>query len=750
MTTGVDLVKLQLLIADGGRLDDSPPPPTGHAVAVYAAGRRRRTTLPPHGRRNRVAAPTGWPRRTRRPERRRGRRRHLTGAARHRHSDRLGSRPDEAVVRLARALAETVVVVEGGATNRGAADRPVARRSRRAQACRAVRAAATRSARLVVAAIDGYDSELMGAHASFFAWGRRGRPQATNDISRRIELQHHGGRYVLDVSRTGPTTLPRSAWRHPRRRRSPPHEPVRESDDQSTDVSFRVVSSTTGTHHDVEIDGAAHHFVRDDGSLVRAPMPGVVVSVSRGARRPARCRRRGGRCRDHEARDDCHRHHRRSSAPGARRSTNVHVPAGAILVRLVPDADAPTTPSTELQPVSRRSRPPKDTLAERCDANLLTLSNLLLGYDVHPADVLVPPSTIKPTSASLWRPTRTFLRREIALVTLFADLRVLFRSRHDEHETRSARYAARRSTSSPTFARSTPSAKVCPTGSWPTSGGRCRALRRAIARARPERCRTRCSGSSSRNSGSTRKFRSSSPCSSVGCTLQRPTTRRRHALRACLGHLIAATVHRHPVIADLAREVRFHRFDEPVLANAQRAAVCGDGAAPRSARRCRRPRTRGADHIDALVELPAAVRPGPARTDVGSGRRRAGGGAGGHDSPLLPHAGTRRPRGSRRQRAPDAARYLRRRGTAARVHVLTTTGSIDELDADARRRGGRRRKELGRPTRQSCRPLRVVHRTTRRPPTSSPKPVASSSTHRRSAERASGRRRRCRESAQSG
>ena len=81
---------------------------------------------------------------------------------------------------------------------------------------------------LLVAAIDCYDSELMGAHASFFAWGRRGRPQAASNRSRRVELRHRGSRYALDVSRIGPDPLPRAPRRRPRRRRPPPHGPVRE------------------------------------------------------------------------------------------------------------------------------------------------------------------------------------------------------------------------------------------------------------------------------------------------------------------------------------------------------------------------------------------------------------------------------------------------------------------------------------------------------------------------------------------
>ena len=188
-----------------------------------------------------------------------------------------------------------------------------------------------------------------------------------------------------------------------------------------------MVSSTTGTHHDVEIDGTAHHFVSDDGSIVRAPMPGVVVSVCVAPGDQVDVGDRGGRRREHEARDRrCRRNAGRVRQVLV--SANVQVPAGAILVRLDEDATVPTVSGTRSGCPPCRGR--AGTPAERCDANLLTLSNLLIGYDVDPADALAAAEDEADVHLALGADPDV-LRREIDLVTLFADLRVLFRNRHD-------------------------------------------------------------------------------------------------------------------------------------------------------------------------------------------------------------------------------------------------------------------------------------------------------------------------------
>ena len=117
--TGLDLVKLQLHVAAGGRLEGAPPPANGHAVeARLNAEDPALGFLPAPGRVALLRLPTG------------PRVRVDTGVA---EGDAIpaefdstiakliawGRDRDEALARLRCAVAETVVVVEGGTTNQG-------------------------------------------------------------------------------------------------------------------------------------------------------------------------------------------------------------------------------------------------------------------------------------------------------------------------------------------------------------------------------------------------------------------------------------------------------------------------------------------------------------------------------------------------------------------------------------------------------------------------------------------------------
>src|SRR5262245_2162170 len=117
--TGLDLVKLQLHIAQGGRLEGEPPAPAGHAIeARLNAEDPALGFLPAPGRIALLRLPTGPGVRV------------DTGVA---EGDVIpaefdsmiakiiawGHDRDEALARLHRALADTMVVVDGGTTNQG-------------------------------------------------------------------------------------------------------------------------------------------------------------------------------------------------------------------------------------------------------------------------------------------------------------------------------------------------------------------------------------------------------------------------------------------------------------------------------------------------------------------------------------------------------------------------------------------------------------------------------------------------------
>ncbi|HSB85078.1 MAG TPA: biotin/lipoyl-containing protein, partial [Ilumatobacteraceae bacterium] len=602
MTTGVDLVKLQLKIADGGSLDNEPPTDrAGHAITAHVRAEDAEQHLQLESGKVAVLRLPGGP----------GVRIDRTVAegdnlTRQTHGAIItltawGRDRDEAVVRLRRALDETVVVVEGGTTNRRFLLGQLSATS--GDPARASSAAPDAVPGLLMAAIDRYDTELMSAHASFFASSRRGRPQAAGDLSRRVELRHHGCRYVLDVSRTGPIRY--------RVRLGGTHTDVDlrrvgrfESRMVVAGREHRVVSTTTGTHHDIEVDGAAHLYVADDGSVVRSPMPGVVVSVCVA---PGDVLEAG----DTVAVVESMKLETVVRVPTAGRvnqvpvSANVHVPAGAILVRLEADADSPIAATTALQLPAPVHSPPGGPSA-RCEVNLFTLSNLILGYDVEPADARAAVDDWSDVCFSLGADSDV-VRREILLVTLFADLRMLFRSQHDEgdHEVRV------RSPQEHFFAylRSLDASREGLPRQFVTD------LRRALAHYGVRSLERRPALQDALYWIFQSQQRVATQLPAIVAVLERwlhavepvaGTTG--DALRECLDHLIAATMHRYPVIADLARDVQFHQFDEPVLARArlvelaameQHLTALGDD--PGGAAR--------AEHIRALVDCPLPLAP---------------------------------------------------------------------------------------------------------------------------------------------
>ena len=609
MTTGIDLVKLQLHVADGGRLDESPTVATGHAITVHVRAEDADRHMPlAQGTVALLRLPGGPGVRVDRS---------VTegdSLTHHGHGAIItitvwGRDRDEAVVRLRRALNQTVVVVEGGATNRGFLLRQLSppltdsvgdESPGRPDAVLA----------LLVAAIDCYDIELMAAHVNFYSWSRRGRPQTAGDMSRRVELRHRGGRFVLDVSRTGPLRYRvrlGDGYADIDLRRMGKFESRMIVDGRE----YRVVSTTTGTHHDVEVDGAAHLFVADDGSVIRSPMPGVVVSV---------CVAPGDQV---EAGDavvvvESMKLETVVTAQTAGRvrqvsaSPNVHVPAGAVLVRLEANQDAPTAAApiaaastTTLQlpgPVAR----PRSAPIERCDSNLLTLSNLLLGYDVDPADARAAVDDWADVCFSLGADSEV-VQREIRLVTLFADLRLLFRSQHDEGDDE----IRVRSPQEHFFAylRSLDAEREGLPRRFATD------LRRALAHYGVRSLERRPALQDALYWIFQSQQRVTTQLPVIVAVLERwlheiePLSETSaDALRECLGHLIAATVHGYPVIADLARDVQFHQFDEPVLERARlvelaamehHLAALGDNPAA----------TAHTEHVQSLVECPLSLAP---------------------------------------------------------------------------------------------------------------------------------------------
>src|ERR1700744_3991332 len=298
LTTGTDLVRLQLHVAGGGRLDGDKPAESGHAVeARLNAEDPDRDFAPAPGRIARLVLPAGPGIRV------------DTGVS---EGDVIpadfdsmiakiiayGHDRDEALGRLRRAMAETTVVIEGGATNKSfvldlldqpevidaSADTGWIDRVRGEGRLAAHRHSAVA---LAAAAIEAYEDEEEVSRQRLLATARGGRPQAQHDPGRPLELKLRGVGYRVRVARTGPRQFrveigadgPLAAGTA-----HPADVEVERFDAHSGRITvngarFRLTSATHGPVHLVEVDGVAHRVSRDEGGVVRSPAPALVVAT---------------------------------------------------------------------------------------------------------------------------------------------------------------------------------------------------------------------------------------------------------------------------------------------------------------------------------------------------------------------------------------------------------------------------------------------------------------------------------------
>ncbi len=289
LTTGLDLVKLQLHVAAGGRLEGQPPPTEGYAIeARLNAEDPQRGFAPAPGTIETLTLPVGPGIRV------------DTGVA---EGDVIppeydsmiakiiahGRSRGEALARLHRALSQMSVIVQGGTTNKSFLLDLLDRAEVRAGAIdtswldrltAADEHVPTHHADvgLVAAALDAGDLQAGLDRAAFLGWAGRGRPLADVDIGQQLELRFQGQSYpvelrrlsfrraeveldgvvaVVDIERLG---RGRSRLRFGERQ-------------------FTVVSSVQGSDHLIEVEGIAHRFSRDDAGIVRAQAAALIVAV---------------------------------------------------------------------------------------------------------------------------------------------------------------------------------------------------------------------------------------------------------------------------------------------------------------------------------------------------------------------------------------------------------------------------------------------------------------------------------------
>jgi acetyl/propionyl-CoA carboxylase alpha subunit/acetyl-CoA carboxylase carboxyltransferase component len=451
-TNGIDLVKLQLHVASGGKLSGERPVERGHAIeARLNAEDPDRDFAPSPGRIARLDLPAGPGIRV------------DTGVS---EGDTIpadfdsmiakiiayGRDRDEALGRLRRAMAETTVIIEGGATNKSFVldllDQPeVIDASADTGWIDRVRAEGRlvshrhSAIALAAAAIEAYEEEERVERQRLLSTAFGGRPQVQHKSGRPLDLKLRGAGYRVKVARVG-------AHRFRVGIAAAGAEPLTadvELDrfDQHTGqimvngARFRLVTHTHGPIHFVEVDGVAHRVSRDEGGVVRSPAPALVVAtpLAVGAEVEA-----GAPVLVLESMkmETVLRAPFRARLKECAVSVGSQVETGAPLLRLEPLAEegadgaasaagpATAAATVDLELPSGTSGVPA---AERLARGLQDLRSLLLGFDVDPHDEHRVLADYLAARAELTAAGQRPLAEEIELLSVFADLSELSRNK---------------------------------------------------------------------------------------------------------------------------------------------------------------------------------------------------------------------------------------------------------------------------------------------------------------------------------
>ena len=444
-TTDFDLVKAQLQVASGGRLDGGCPAEFGHAIeARLNAEDPDRDFAPAPGRIARLDLPSGPGIRV------------DTGVA---EGDTIpadfdsmiakiiafGRTRDEALGRLRRAMSETTVIIEGGATNKSfildLLDQPeVIDASADTGWIDRVRAegrlVSTKNSgiALAAAAIEGYEDEKLVERQRLLSTAHGGRPQVQHKSGRPIDLKLRGATYRVAVAQIGPRRF--------RVGIGDGHivdAQVERFDEHAGRITvngsrFRLVTATHGPIHLVEVDGVTHRVSRDEGGVVRSPAPALVVAtpLEPGAEVEA-----GAPVLVLESMkmETVLRAPFKAKLRECLVSVGSQVETGAPLLRLEPLGEPGTEGAVPAEAVDLELPPgPAELSAEaRVARGITDLRARMLGYDVDLRDERRALSDYLVARAELrHRP----LEDEVELLRVFADLSELSRNKSAGEETR--------------------------------------------------------------------------------------------------------------------------------------------------------------------------------------------------------------------------------------------------------------------------------------------------------------------------
>ena len=351
-----------------------------------------------------------------------------------------GRTRNEALGRLRRALAETTVVIDGGATNKSFVlellDHPevvgapgVAWADTgwidRERAAGGLVADAHAGVALVVAALEAYEEAASVEAERLLETAHGGRPQTQHTDGVSVDLKLRGSAHRVTAYATGPGRFTVEVDGRPAR------VEVQRLDDvhgrlRVNGVRYRIVSATHGPVHLIEVDNVMHRVSRDEGGVLRSPAPALVVAtpvavgdeVAAGA--PVVVL-------------ESMKMESVVTAPFDARVKELHVMTGsqvetmAPLVRLEPLTAETAEEAAPAAAVDLPAALPDADPSARADRLRADLSAILMGYDVTPhahplQEYLAARDEVRAAGGDV-------LTGEIALVGLFADLAALNRNR---------------------------------------------------------------------------------------------------------------------------------------------------------------------------------------------------------------------------------------------------------------------------------------------------------------------------------
>jgi acetyl/propionyl-CoA carboxylase alpha subunit/acetyl-CoA carboxylase carboxyltransferase component len=192
-----------------------------------------------------------------------------------------------AIARLRRAIERTSVVLEGCATNRSLLLALLGHPELRAGNVDERWLSGVLDAdltpppdpiALLAAAVEAYEADRRLAQQRFYLAAATGRPEQPEDVGDRIELSYRGSRYEVRVDHTGPRAY---SIRHGSNVADVQVDRFDDFERRITSAGrrHRILVSPLDSAFHIEVDGVAHVVSREDGVVVRAGWPALVVAA---------------------------------------------------------------------------------------------------------------------------------------------------------------------------------------------------------------------------------------------------------------------------------------------------------------------------------------------------------------------------------------------------------------------------------------------------------------------------------------